>query len=150
MKGKQALPRVGAVGAKENNNADTSVFAARQKWTSENLPPLEYLSLSFSAFLCIMILANYLLGMDAYHVCTIMSRGAMFYFTADSFLEVFVLNRFKYIFHHAVALGLFLIIARVEQLGYSRAECEANMYVAACRLLLGCATYRMESELMSG
>lgn len=93
-----------------------SDMKSRQEWANKNLPPLEYLSLSFSSYLLVLMYLNLHKGQDTVYTCTLISRGGYFYFTFDSILEIFVLNRYKYIFHHIIALIIFTMIGSVEQL----------------------------------
>jgi len=102
--------------APENPKESQSVFAEREEWTKKHLPPLEFLSLSFSTYLLVLMHMNSRGMLPTYRTCELMRNGSFFYLTADSFLEIYVLDRFKYIFHHVIALTVFVLIGSAEAL----------------------------------
>jgi hypothetical protein len=92
---------------------------ARAQWFLENLPPLEFLSLTFSTYLCSLIFAGHMGWIEIFLMTRLMTYGGVFYFSADSIIEIFVLDRWTYIAHHIVAFVSFWVIYHSEEYGYT-------------------------------
>ena len=92
---------------------------ARAQWFLENLPPLEFLSLTFSTYLCSLIFAGHMEWIEIFLMTRLMTYGGVFYFSVDSIIEIFVLDRWTYIAHHIVAFVSFWVIYHSEEYGYT-------------------------------
>ena len=91
----------------------------RLNWFEQNMPPIQFMSMSFSMFLIVSVLGYQLGFLDTFRQCKIMAYGSILYFGTDSVLEILVFDRWSYILHHIVALGAFYFIGNAEEFGYS-------------------------------
>jgi len=112
----RVFPKQKATKVEIQEETHEQVIARREAWAKKNLPPLEYLSLAFSTYLIVLMTINTRGMLHTYRTCKLMRNGGLLYITADTFLEVYVLGRYKYIFHHVIALIVFVLIGSAEPL----------------------------------